>query len=321
MDTNANNDSNVAIHDVKERRCKKGLILGILAVLIIAIGSLLTIIFLKKIDDKSTKYFKKVTYFYGTSTTNLDGPIPMIIKFEKNGKYMTVSAGPSYFGEIGTYEITDNKITLNTLYVYNANDGLTASVSTVRSSGTYKNDEINIFKYKFVKTDNKDYDKFNKKGYTYSDVEKAYKNGGIIDKPVDGDDELNTYCDGEKAGIISSKDHTFDIKYEADADKNEIKVIVTNEEGKEIINNICFIRYKGHMFEFAINADDTITVLSPVDENNNSVPREAGKNKFIVDVLGYDGNKVSTKELECKDLSLGTPQAISDQETICPEEY
>ena len=255
MDTKIENniDETVKIHDVKGRKCKKGRILCILAILIIVVSALLTVIFLNKNKDNPGKHFKKTTYFYGKSTAKIEGPMSIIIKFDKDGKYMTVSASPSQYGEVGTYEISNNKITLNSTYAYSTANGLTANISTVKSTGTYKNNEIEIFKYKFTKVEKEEFDKYNTGNYTYTDIEKAYQNGGKTDDPLDIKDDLFTYCDGLETGVVSSKDHAFNIKYESDENKSNIKVIITNEENKEIINTTCFIKDKGHMFRYAIN--------------------------------------------------------------------
>ena len=309
-------EENVAINEVTEKpkKSKKGLVLCILAILIILVGSLLIYICLNKKEKVVGKYFSKTTYFYGKSSSNVDGPMPEYLVLSKDGKYVSIVVSPNPNGEAGKYEINNDEITFTRKYYYTTLNGLEVEDPTINSvghvnKGIYKNDKIEIYSYTFSQISESKFNDNNKTYYSYEDIVKKFKEDS--NKTIEETQELNEYCNSDlKEGTIVTDNQTYTVSYEI-ADYYEeaiasVNVIIKNETGKEVLKGECYNLSNEELLDYTINSDGTVVALYS-DGSDDST-------NFQVVTLDSKGNKKATKKLSCPN---GRPMVIKDKETIC----
>lgn len=146
----------------------------------------------------------------------------------------------------------------------------------------------------------------------------CYDNGIIFDRKVDNNKankennnnnnqkqeetkkeiNLHEFCDSTIVeGSYTSKDHTFVVSYETDAESDNdeighVYVIIKNEDGLEVLHDDCYSLGNAHLLGYAINSDDTITALysDGADDTHN----------FIVSTIDYNGTETNRKDFVCE---------------------
>ena len=299
------NQVSINIEDTtNEKKSKKGLILVILGVLIIAVGTLLAILFLNKNKSNGldSKYFAKDTYFSCSPNGTKEGPMQFYASFDTKGRYVIVLASPSLSVSAGLYEINKDIVSLKEEY--------TRTYQYPAQKSDYKY-EMN-YADGIIKSDDKTWKKISKSEYdksvknfnnlTYDEMKKSfedaqndpdasYRKYGDVDDKNSDKETLEDF--GLKNETIKSKDHSFTIEYVADyLDENTIATIdvtIKSETGKEIVKGNCYSLSNETISRFKINSDDTISLVRTGEGDDNP--------ESTVETLDYEGNVIESKKV------------------------
>lgn len=196
------NQVSINIEDTtNEKKSKKGLILVILGLLIIAVGTLLAILFLNKNKSNGldSKYFAKDTYFSCSPNGTKEGPMQFYASFDTKGRYVIVLASPSLSVSAGLYEINKDIVSLKEEYTRTYQ--YPAQKSDYKYEMNYADGIIKSDDTTCKKISKSEYDKSvkNFNNLTYDEMKKSYEegqkdpNGSKYNKELD---ENNTYYIG-----------------------------------------------------------------------------------------------------------------------------
>ena len=196
------NQVSINIEDTtNEKKSKKGLILVILGLLIIAVGTLLAILFLNKnkAAKLNGKYFEKDTYYSCTPDTKNDGPMQYYMELDNKGRYVAVLASPTLYVSAGLYEINDSTLTINEQFTKTYQ--FPAQESNREYEMTYENGTLKDDSSKCKTISKSEFKESVKEfGYkSYDEMKKSYEegqkdpNGSKYNKKLD---ENNTYYIG-----------------------------------------------------------------------------------------------------------------------------
>lgn len=295
-------------------KCKVGkkskiiICLSIIFVIVAAVLVLLQVVCKDKGDKKYSVVdgkFNKTTYFYEKVDSDKEGPMPSYYVFDKDGKYVVISVSPNPFGEAGSYKIDGDEITFSRRYYYTTKGGLEVTDPTTNSTGhvnlgSYNGDEIIIYGHKSKKVDEfkfkKDVDKF----YTFSDIEKAYKNQDndtpvVPDEDDDEEDEKISYPINSSVMEINGGGTGFD-EYKYTLGTKVFYVTTTTEEDGENYeirnsNDKIIAKTFGYYPDgatLAFNDDGSVSYLSEYDTK-----------KECYSYKRFDNNGKEIKTSEC----------------------
>ena len=205
---NLSNSENVVVN-VEESKNKNdgkaGLILGIVGILIIAVGIVLGLLFFNKEDKKTSKYFKEDTYFvYDDEDT---GYFSYII-FDEDGKYNYSYVAEGKSGEAGSYEIKDDKIILNS--EYNTGGGTPYKYKHKTEVDYSNKNKIVVTKESLKKIGESNFKNWHsdQHGYnivTYNDVVKEFKSSSSNAYDILSNTTQSGYTNGPAETMINSK--------------------------------------------------------------------------------------------------------------------
>ena len=280
---------------VNSGKSKKGLFLGIIAVLILIIAAILAYMFLIK-DKQNGKYFGSNTYYECTPTSNVDGPMTYYIEFEKNGKYVQVLTMPTFI-EAGTYEITGNKIVFNREFTKRNDDAVEKSADTIEKK--YKNEKIVTDGYSCKKITKKAYKDWadSRSIFTYDEIKKEYENPTI--KPDEPSDKETLELLGFKDADVEAHGIKYNISYLADYYNDTtigtVDVTIKNAEPKVIFTGNVYSLSNEEIRSFMVNSDGTISTLTSEESDDPQV--------WYINVYDNKGNKVNTKEITFDEIA------------------